>query len=1285
MLISRRHGIYINLRHARAHVIKPYTTTPALKATNFAPISARTSPLGVSLLDIDEAETAKAKFNDISEFKTKIKINYLYNAIMNNENAVTIKSLNDFMNKTQALFLSDVNLHLYLTGISLYLTKLASEKDFISVSILELRQIVDSFARFLSIFTATKNKKIVQTLDPDVVKEINLLVDLCREKLLISLTYSYRTTSSSISNKSFTSSVLRFLRSLPEKLRFDPSQFVYSFEEKAAQEVYREIFNISENPKEIANVAANIPPPNLTSIEPYLNDGFATFSSLCDYIEGSRYTEYDENGQLKPMFQIHQELETEEQKCDFMSKYLAFNEYRQLNVEKYCECLLNETTVNPKFQLPGLFNQKFSDLVYAWHQTTVAQFHQLASKLSAFAPESIYELTDDEKVIFSHAAHFKMVPKEILANLIFSCLISSTVTSSSGHVTLLSLAQSLRKKFDAIITRYQQQSPVSELVHKFFTVEDKITFFSSLVSIAIQNCRIDRERIEKALFLQSLQFIDEKTIDMQFTETTNDTYPGFIHGVVRSQSRGVGVIKLHPYLHEVVKQFDSVFTTDSIYLPMLSPPKRWINHYNGGYLMDLKDMVTHPHYLVMRHYFNQANDSGQLRSIYQSLTVLGDTKWAVNGKVFETLQEVAEYDDGFLKIPPTLAHLQVDLAAKPKIEDYDNGEEYKKACFRANYTNKERLTDFYDVKSQRVQFNMTLNVARSLNKNGDVLFLPHQLDFRGRAYPATSCLNHHGEDYVRALLMFWEAKPLGSQGFAWLKYQLAGVYGYDKLDMAQRLVFVENHLLEIIDSAKTPLNGNMWWTKAEKPWQTLALCHEIYDVIRYIEAGGDVSEYPSRIPVHQDGSCNGLQHYAALGLDAAGAKVVNLLPGNRMDIYSVVLNLVKESVEEDAGSEVAQLALKVLSRKMVKQTVMTSVYGVTHYGAKEQVLNRIKELVKDANVQLKAGNPITGLDAETLKTVEANKSSLAGFISTRILHSIDSLFPNAKLLQLWLTTNCLRVVTSFKKGSSSVLQKGQKGTKFLQLHPYQSMMWTSMSGFPVVQLYRHFKSTSVKTTLQDISIIKPYKFTTVDIRRQLNGVAPNFIHSIDATHLLMTSIAATRNEILFASVHDSFWTHPSEVPKLSELIREEFVRLHNSDNIENLRLNLRFLGKDLLQVVWVNNADNPDFVYHLNQERAKTVKIPNHTHWSKCLFKELDEPGPIIQLYNHWKPKVYYKPSVTGKTGYLYSEIPEDTKHSVQLHYKTHTPILVPICFLESPPTGTLDISQVLNSEFFFS
>lgn len=50
-----------------------------------------------------------------------------------------------------------------------------------------------------------------------------------------------------------------------------------------------------------------------------------------------------------------------------------------------------------------------------------------------------------------------------------------------------------------------------------------------------------------------------------------------------------------------------------------------------------------------------------------------------------------------------------------------------------------------------------------------------------------------------------------------------------------------------------------------------------------------VSEYMCGFPVHQDGSCNGLQHYAALGGDASGAAAVNLAPSPRpQDVYTAV-------------------------------------------------------------------------------------------------------------------------------------------------------------------------------------------------------------------------------------------------------------------------------------------------------------------------------------------------------------------------------------------------------------
>ena len=128
--------------------------------------------------------------------------------------------------------------------------------------------------------------------------------------------------------------------------------------------------------------------------------------------------------------------------------------------------------------------------------------------------------------------------------------------------------------------------------------------------------------------------------------------------------------------------------------------------------------------------------------------------------------------------------------------------------------------------------------------------------------------------------------------------------------------------------------------------------------------------YVCSLPVHQDGSCNGLQHYAALGRDFAGGSAVNLTPADRpQDVYTEVLKRVLIRIDEDAKRDLdstetteastesrqllkqlqeknkkfAQLVQGKVDRKVIKQTVMTSVYGVTPIGARDQVHSKLVE------------------------------------------------------------------------------------------------------------------------------------------------------------------------------------------------------------------------------------------------------------------------------------------------------------------------------------------------------
>lgn len=118
--------------------------------------------------------------------------------------------------------------------------------------------------------------------------------------------------------------------------------------------------------------------------------------------------------------------------------------------------------------------------------------------------------------------------------------------------------------------------------------------------------------------------------------------------------------------------------------------------------------------------------------------------------------------------------------------------------------------------------------------------------------------------------------------------------------------FADTHLKEIRESAEHPLDGTRWWTKADKPWQFLATCIELNEALKL----DNPENFISHQPVHQDGTCNGLQHYAALGGDIEGARQVNLVPSDRpQDVYAFVAKLVTKRLENSAAAGDEQAAI----------------------------------------------------------------------------------------------------------------------------------------------------------------------------------------------------------------------------------------------------------------------------------------------------------------------------------------------------------------------------------------
>lgn len=246
------------------------------------------------------------------------------------------------------------------------------------------------------------------------------------------------------------------------------------------------------------------------------------------------------------------------------------------------------------------------------------------------------------------------------------------------------------------------------------------------------------------------------------------------------------------------------------------------------------------------------------------------------------------------------------------------------------------------------------------------LFFPYNMDFRGRAYPIPPHLSNVGSDLCRGMLMFAHSKQLGPRGLYWLKVHLANFAGKDKMSFDQRVAFVDDHIDVVRESARDPFSGERWWMSLEDPFQGLATCIEIIEAID----SGDPEAYECSLAVHMDGSCNGLQHYAALGRDLVGGKAVNLCAAEEpQDVYVGVMHEVIRRVAEEAektleyegdhvdslsrgqkkalsNNRAAKLVNGLIDRGVVKRTVMTSVYGVTFIGARQQIQEKIETKVR---------------------------------------------------------------------------------------------------------------------------------------------------------------------------------------------------------------------------------------------------------------------------------------------------------------------------------------------------
>jgi DNA-directed RNA polymerase len=559
--------------------------------------------------------------------------------------------------------------------------------------------------------------------------------------------------------------------------------------------------------------------------------------------------------------------------------------------------------------------------------------------------------------------------------------------------------------------------------------------------------------------------------------------------------------------HESVRQF-----MHPERMPCIIKPDDWTDITQGGYYSPiLRQSVP----MIKVKGSQRTKKKVNLSKVMNSINALQHVEWAVNTDILKVLTDVWTNN---LQIglpsskplkPPPSPFLDRDLAALTEEE-------------QAIFTDwKREAATIYLLDRERVS--KTFQVARVVRmaqefKAYDKFWYVWYADFRGRLYCSTAGLSPQGPDFAKALLKFSTGKRLGGRGLYWLKVHIANRFGFDKVSYDARVEWVDDQREQFMACANDPLSHRDIWANADKPYQFLAAIFEYAEAMQL----SNPEDYTSHLPIGLDGSCNGLQNFSAMLRDAVGGAATNLTKQDvPSDIYKKVADVLIRKVKailtdgqqyytDKNGKQVdnwyyAQKWLQFgIDRKLAKRPVMTLPYGATRQSCTQYIF---QELIKK----------------DKLLFGQGHNFSAACWLTPLLWASIGEVVVAARQAMDWL------------QKAASILSKED--------HPIE---WTTADGFVVYQKMTVIETMQIDTQLAGRFQCRIGTWTDeIDISRQRNGVAPNFVHSMDATHMRMTINALVSKGITqFSFIHDDYGTYAADTDTMHEVIREQFVKLY---------------------------------------------------------------------------------------------------------------------------------------------
>ncbi|UIY29154.1 hypothetical protein LZK73_21720 [Neorhizobium galegae] len=590
---------------------------------------------------------------------------------------------------------------------------------------------------------------------------------------------------------------------------------------------------------------------------------------------------------------------------------------------------------------------------------------------------------------------------------------------------------------------------------------------------------------------------------------------------VPKKGKGYGYMK-RPYILEADEgllawlqaAMDNELVYAPVYMPTLIPPLPWTGPREGGYYTPF---VKAPFMIRFKanHQDQRQNaleeyEALDMPDVYSALNTVQSTPWKINTKVLEVAQYFWDRDLAIAGIPNREEEHVPERPPHLTDEDKSNPEyaEWARRASGARTRNAQRV-------STVMSFERTLNLATRFMDEPEFYF-PHMLDFRGRMYPIPADLSPQGWDFHRGILTFSKGKPIDEADAQWLAIHLANTFGVDKVNFDDRIDWTikRNDMWRAI--AADPTGDRRWiGSDDDDNWQRLAA---IFEWVRWLEEGeGMVSSLPIRV----DGTCNGIQHLSAMVLDEVGGAAVNLLPGAKPnDIYQNVADLLTEELFHKMPERYADLWLQIFDgkakRDVTKRPVMILPYGGTKNAYFKYTLEWLKK------------NDPEGIIMELERD---DRNAAITYLTDLLWTAVSGTVTKAVEVMNWLK-ECAK-------------QASKQGLP---------LWWRTPAGFYVRQFYAKMDEERVETLLdgQRIQLRTLTETKDLDQASQARGIAPNFVHSMDASALMMcVNIATERGVESFTAIHDAYGTVCADMWHLEASIRQAFINTYQEPVLEN--------------------------------------------------------------------------------------------------------------------------------------